>query len=126
MTIDWTISIATIVSGITTVAMLVSLYFGLKTAITAQGANLTLSMTNLRSEFTLVNITTKDDVLKQVSKVDSEVRDLSHRVSKLESGQDEWTKTLRERTHELGNQVQALIMKVDRLERPQAGPERHR
>lgn len=50
--------------------------------------------------------------------VKSDVRDITRRLSSLETGQDEWTKTLRARTHELAEQVNVLGLKVDRLERP--------
>lgn len=60
----------------------------------------------------------KNDMMLRINKVDSMVEDISHRVTKLEGGQDEWTKALRERTHELAGHMQALALKVDRLERP--------
>jgi len=54
-----------------------------------------------------------------------DLRELKTSVKRLESGQDEWTKTLRERTHELVNEVNVLKIKVDRLERPEGYQRRH-
>lgn len=48
-----------------------------------------------------------------------DLRELKTSVQQLETGQDEWTKTLRGRTHELANKVGVLELKVDRLERPE-------
>ncbi len=48
----------------------------------------------------------------------SDLRDLGTRVGRLETGQDEWTKTLRQRTHDLAEELNVVKMKVDRLERP--------
>lgn len=46
-----------------------------------------------------------------------DIRELRDRVGRLESGQDEWTKTLRARTHELAECLNKLLLKVDRVER---------
>lgn len=49
---------------------------------------------------------------------EGDLRELKTSVTRLECGQDEWTKALRERTHDLANYVNALTLRVDRLERP--------
>ncbi len=47
---------------------------------------------------------------------EGDLRELKNSVKRLESGQDEWTQTLRTRTHSLGETTQTLVLKVDRLE----------
>lgn len=54
-----------------------------------------------------------------------DLRELKASVKRLETGQDEWTKALRERTHDLANDVNTLKIKVDRLERPEGYHRRH-
>lgn len=56
---------------------------------------------------------------------EGDLRELTATVKRLETGQDGWTKELRERTHGLGNQVHTLQIKVDRLERPEGYRRRH-
>jgi hypothetical protein len=48
-----------------------------------------------------------------------DLQTLQTSVQRLETGADEWTKSLRHRTHELGNTVNDLMLRVDRLERPE-------
>ncbi len=60
----------------------------------------------------------RTECLTKIQAIEQHIKDLGFRVGTLETGQDEWTKTLRERTHELSNQVGILVLKVDRLERP--------
>lgn len=48
-----------------------------------------------------------------------DLQTLQTSVQRLETGADEWTKALRSRTHELGNSVNELLLRVDRLERPE-------
>lgn len=55
-----------------------------------------------------------------------DLRELKTSVKRLETGQDEWTKTLRERTHDLADEVGVLKIKVDRLERPERYPHNRR
>jgi hypothetical protein len=49
---------------------------------------------------------------------EGDIRDLQGRLTRLEMGSDEWTKALRERTHEHANEINVLKLKIDRLERP--------
>lgn len=55
---------------------------------------------------------------------EGDIRELRNSVSQIQSGQDEWTQTLRKRTHDLTNEVNTLKLKVDRLERPGHYPPR--
>jgi len=50
---------------------------------------------------------------------EGDMRELQGRISRLETGADEWTKTLRERTHEHTNQINVLMLDIDRLKRPE-------
>lgn len=45
------------------------------------------------------------------------IHDLQRRVTRLESGQDDWTKELRARTHELGNSQQAMHVEIELLKK---------
>lgn len=52
----------------------------------------------------------------QINKIlEDDVVELRRRLGTLESGQDTWTKELRERTHTLGNQVDRLGYEVELL-----------
>lgn len=51
-----------------------------------------------------------------------DLRDLQSRLSRLETGADEWTKSLRLRTHEHTNEINEIKLKIDRLERPSHYP----
>lgn len=48
-----------------------------------------------------------------------DIQALQASVRRLENGADEWTKSLRERTHSIGNTLNDLVLRVDRLERPE-------
>lgn len=50
---------------------------------------------------------------------EGDMRDMQGRIARLETGSDEWTKALRERTHEHANEINAMKLKIDRLERPE-------
>ena len=53
----------------------------------------------------------------QISKIlEGDVRELRLRVASLESGTEGWTKDLRERGHHLAELLNAITLKVDRLE----------
>lgn len=49
---------------------------------------------------------------------DGDMREMQGRITRLETGADEWTKALRERTHEHSNQINVLTLEIDRLKRP--------
>lgn len=57
----------------------------------------------------------KEDTLRSLARVESDVQDLSSRVNALETGQSEWIKTLRERTHDLSDHFDALNLRVELL-----------
>lgn len=97
---------------------IVGAYYGLKADNAALGARLELSLANERASRTAEHVSLKESVMGTVATVESSMRELTRRVGSLETGQDEWTKTLRQRTHDLATQVNALMLKVDRLERP--------
>lgn len=50
---------------------------------------------------------------------EGDLRDMQGRLTRLEMGSDEWTKALRDRTHEHANEINAMKLKIDRLERPE-------
>jgi hypothetical protein len=104
--------------GIVQLVALVGAYYGLKADNRELKAELHLMMANERADRLSVVAATKADLITLIGKVETYINDLTHRVATLESGQDEWTKSLRERTHELANDVHTLVLKVDRLERP--------
>ncbi len=115
MTIDWQV----IGFGAMNLIAIVGAYYGLKADNQKLEANLVLSMQTERSDRVLAVATVKADLLSLIATGERYVEDLAHRVQRLESGQDEWTKQLRDRTHELANKMQELALKVDRLERPE-------
>lgn len=49
---------------------------------------------------------------------EGDIRELRGDIKTLKTGQDDWTKELRQRTHDLSTEVQLHKMKIDRLERP--------
>ena len=110
--------------GIVQLVAIVSLYYGLKADITALASNLALSALTERTQRQAEHGTLKEQVMGLVAKLEAEVKELVRRVATLETGQDEWTRTLRERTHDLSNHVNSLVLKVDRLERPAHDPAR--
>lgn len=97
---------------------LVSAYYGLKADNAKTRSDLALQMSEERNERTSTQNLLRSDLMTLIGKVEKAISDLGHRVGTLESGQDSWTQSLRERTHQLADQVQALVLKVDRLERP--------
>ena len=103
--------------GVVQLVALVSAYYGLKADNARLSAEFHLSMANEKSDRLSVIAGAKADLIASIGKVESYVNDLTHRVTTLESGQDEWTKALRERTHQLANDVQTLVVKVALLER---------
>jgi hypothetical protein len=54
----------------------------------------------------------------QIAKVmEGDIRELRLRITMLESGTEGWTKELRDRSHHLAEMLNAMTLKVDRLER---------
>ena len=96
--------------------MLFDLY-GLKADNASLGSTFALAMAHEKANSLKALSDAKADLLSSISKVEAYVNDLTHRVTTLESGQDEWTQSLRTRTHTLANDVQTLVVKVALLER---------
>lgn len=115
--INWS-AVGVIVLLITQVIILASLYYGLKADNATLKSSLDQAVIVERAARQAEHVAHKTEVMGLVDTVRTTMLDLTRRISTLESGQDEWTKTLRERTHELANQINTLVLKVDRLERP--------
>jgi hypothetical protein len=111
MTFEWSIPIGSILIWFAQSAvMLLVSFYGVQRAIDKKFADLDLKLANV-------------DLLMTAFKgeIKSDIRDLTGRISALETGQDEWTKTLRARTHDLAEKLNEMVLKVDRLERPGKG-----
>lgn len=93
-------------------------YYGLKADNASLASKFSEAIVQERSDRRSEHSTLKEHVQHLCSQMDSAIRELSRRVGALESGQDEWTKSLRARTHELADQLHGVALKVDRLERP--------
>jgi hypothetical protein len=104
--------------GLLQLVAVIGAYYGLKADNAALGARLELAMAFERADRKGEHVTLKDAVMSTIASVESSLKEVTRRIGSLETGQDEWTKTLRARTHDLANQVNALALKVDRLERP--------
>lgn len=108
------VQVTVLVTAVTNSILLAGCYYGLKADNASLGAKLDKAMLQERLDRQGENNTLHGIC----SKLESNIRELSHRVGTLESGQDEWTQALRKRTHELAEQLHVLALKVDRLERP--------
>lgn len=131
LTFDWTISIGTVAMLLGQLVMLVGAYYGLKadnqrTAAKSEAwykelaSTMALQMLTERTDRVSASVTLKADLMALIAAMDAAVRDLTTRVGTLESGQDEWTKALRQRTHDLAEHINKLVLKIDRLERKPA------
>jgi hypothetical protein len=121
MPLDWQL-IGLLSAWSVNLLALAGVYHGLKADNAKLAADLALSLLTERTERQAGATGLKSDLVGFITTSEKYIDDLSHRIVKLESGQDEWTKTLRDRTHELANSLQVLALKIDRLERPR-GPE---
>lgn len=101
MHVDWSIPIGTIVL---VVGQFLAMAVGLFRALAAVERSIDLRF--------------NDILLKLNTFKEGDIRDLQGRLTRLEAGADEWTKALRERTHLHANEINALKLQVDRLERP--------
>lgn len=110
-----------IIAGVINLVALVSAYYGLKADNASLAAKFDLAIAGERSDRQQELSLHKASILEIVRIVEEGVKDLGRRVGTMETGQNEWTKSLRERTHELSGQVNQLVLKVDRLERPTQG-----
>jgi hypothetical protein len=114
---------------ITNIVLVVGAYFGLKgdnatlkvqvkADINEMGSKLSLALLTEQNKWNNEHLSLKEQVMSAINKAENLIFDLTHRVSTLENGQDEWTKALRDRSHTLANDMQRLTLKIDRLERP--------
>lgn len=117
MVLDWQM-IGTVLVGVVQLVGLVGAYYGLKADNAKLASTMEVAMLREREARLSSQATDKAELIAIISKLEGYVHDLTHRVSTLESGQDEWTKSLRSRTHELADAMQVLVLRVDRLERP--------
>ncbi len=101
--------------------VVIGCYYGLKADNASLGSKLELGLLTERSARLSDQTALRSEALLKFQAAELSLRDFGARVSTLEAGQDEWTKNLRERTHDLAKQVQLLMLKVDRLERPAMG-----
>lgn len=67
----------------------------------------------------IVKVGNIDVTLQQRLQLLSErdVRELRGRVDRIEQGQTEWLKTLRHRTHQLGNMINHILLRITLIER---------
>lgn len=105
-------------TALATLVAVIGAYFGLKHDNTKLADKVEIAMLKEREYQVTSQATAREGLMASIARVENYVKDLTHRVSTLESGQDEWTKSLRQRTHELANDLNSLVLKVDRLERP--------
>jgi len=75
------------------------------------------SLDEARVQSTRVNDSLHTIGLQINTILEGDVRELQARVQRLESGQDEWTKTLRQRTHDLAEFVNALKLDVELMKK---------
>ncbi len=107
-----------IIIAVVNIVTVVGAYYGLKADNAATVAKLDVSLVAERAARSMENLSLKAVLIDMLRLVEQDVRQLSARLGTLEGGQDEWTKALRERSHELSDSVNSLVLKVDRLERP--------
>lgn len=101
LAVDWTIPVSTII-------VLAVQFAGGLIAIMRAFASIERSIDARFNEMTLKLNTFKE----------GDLRDVMSRLTRLETGADEWTKALRERTHDHSNQLNAMALEIDRLKRP--------
>lgn len=115
---DWQSLVSIVVLGAAQLLGLAGAYYGLKADNAKLASDLSLAILTEKSARESSVSANKNELIGMLGKLEGYVADLTHRVTTLESGQDEWTKALRQRTHELASDLQTLVLKVDRLERP--------
>lgn len=139
--VDWTIPVGSLIGfcgtlllvGIAMLRLSWSVQSTLNTRFTELNNSVTKGLTDLRLDLTAfkgeaaedvaeaktdatkAHSDLKEETLRALSRVESNVRDLATRVNSIETGQSEWIKTLRDRTHDLSGQVDALNLKAELL-----------
>lgn len=132
MAVDWTLPVGTVLTVTMTVIGLLGAFFAfswnVQKAISEKFATMQLEFTKSLSDLkiditrevtetrtTAVRDTTllKDEMLRALNKTEREQHDLMSRTVALETGQSEWIKSLRARTHDLSNHLHALETKVE-------------
>ncbi len=66
-----------------------------------------------RRQFAAINKSFEQIGLQINTILEGHVRELQQRVTRLESGQDEWSKELRQRTHDLAGRVDRLGFEIE-------------
>lgn len=108
------------------------LYFGLTASITAlrndlkiQALQGTQALDNrgvqIRADMNQTIGVLRERLIDDVNRLDADVREVKARLQALETGSDEWSKTLRQRSHRLANQVNKLKLKIILLVRDMPG-----
>ncbi len=97
-----------------------SLKTELQTSITDVSKAHAESLKESREQFSTMNENFKQVGLQINTILQGDVRELRGRVERLESGQDEWTKELRQRTHDLAEHVNKLGFAIELLKAAQA------
>lgn len=75
------------------------------------------SLGESRNQFTSINESFTKIAIQINTILEGTVRRLEDRVGRLESGQDDWTKEIRQRTHDLGNVAQRLTWEVEAIKK---------
>ena len=75
------------------------------------------SLGESRAQFTSINESFTKIAIQINTILEGTVRRLEDRVGRLESGQDDWTKEIRQRTHDLGNVAQRLTWEVEAMKK---------
>lgn len=117
MTFDWTVGVGTLMAIGVQIVLMIGAYYGLKADNAALASNLALAIITEKTDRQSAHASLKFELINMVTSIDTAVKELSHRVGTLECGQDEWTKALRKRTHDLANDINALVLKLALLER---------
>ena len=115
---NWPVVISLAIFIVVNLIAVTGAYYGLKADNASLGSKLELGLLTERAERHGELAAARSECITKIQSMEQAIKDIGFRVGTLETGQDEWTKTLRERTHELSILVNQLVLKVDRLERP--------
>jgi hypothetical protein len=119
MHFDWTVSIGSLLTVAAFIATAIAAYFTMLRDIEKRFGLLTATGVEQYTGLSKA-------VAEQFSKLDlrlatifeGDIRELSGRTEKIESAQAELLKNFTDRSHKLGDTMQTILMKIDRLERP--------